>query len=157
VHRVHQLTDLRQLMEDEYLDSDMAHRWRRYDAQLRKPRQILGEIATKPPDAVQSPVAELQKGLATFTTRDRQSQKPKMQWLNYLWTVIVNCCFLLVVAYVFDKLDRRPEIVIVAILGLVYVAICSISIAESVARVHVFAHLNEQLLYVRRLLRDPNS
>ena len=75
--RIHQRRELRKLMEDEYLDGDLARRWLRYDEQLRKAWPHLppasGELAveteTKPPDAIQSSITELQKGLATLTTR----------------------------------------------------------------------------------------
>jgi hypothetical protein len=56
----------------------MARRWLKYDEQLRKDRrnllppvsgELAAETATKPPDAAQSSIAELQKGLASLTTR----------------------------------------------------------------------------------------
>ena len=78
--RVHQRTELRQLMEDEYLGGDMVQRWLKYDEQLRKERpysvppvsaELPIKTAPKPPDAeaIQTSITELQKGLTTLTKR----------------------------------------------------------------------------------------
>jgi hypothetical protein len=76
--RVHQLRALRKLMEEEYLDRDMTRLWLKYDEQLRKrwpnsippvSAELAVETVTKPLDAVRSSIIELQKGLATLTTR----------------------------------------------------------------------------------------
>jgi hypothetical protein len=76
---VHHGKQLRQLMEDEYLHGGTAQRWLKYDEQLRKkwpnlPRvsaEFPAETETKTPDvvAVQTAIAELQKGLTALTTR----------------------------------------------------------------------------------------
>lgn len=78
--RVHQRSELRQLMEEEYLGGDMAQRWLKYDEQLRKERpysvppvsaELPIETAPKTPDAAatQSSITELQKGLTTLARR----------------------------------------------------------------------------------------
>jgi hypothetical protein len=79
-----------------------------------------------------------------------------MRWFGYLWTVAVNCFYLFVILYVFDKLDRRPEVIPVAVLGLLYVTIRSIAIGQALSSIELFAQINKQLLYVRKLLNDPH-
>jgi len=78
-----------------------------------------------------------------------------MRWLGYLWTVAVNCFYLFVVLYVFGKLGKRPEVVTVAILGLIYITIRSIAIWQALDSIGLFTQVNKQLLYVRKLLNDP--
>ena len=78
-----------------------------------------------------------------------------MRWLGYLWTVAVNCFYLLIIVAVFDKLYQRPEAVVVAILGLIYVTIRMIGIGLSMGMARSLLHLNKQLLCIRSLLNDP--
>ena len=77
---VHQRTELRQLMEDEYLGGDTVQRWLKYDEQLRKERpysvppvsaELPIKTAPKPPDAeaIQTSITEQQKGLTTLAKR----------------------------------------------------------------------------------------
>jgi hypothetical protein len=40
-------------------------------------------------------------------------------FLGYAWRVVVNCFYLFIVLYVFDKLHERFEIIVAAILGLI--------------------------------------
>jgi hypothetical protein len=62
-------------MENEYLTSDTAQRWLKYDHQLRTTwphhvppvsEQLLVEIAKTPADDVRLSIKELQNGLATL-------------------------------------------------------------------------------------------
>ncbi len=78
-----------------------------------------------------------------------------MQWWGYSWTVAVNCIVLFVVGYVFDRLNSRPQIVTVAILGLIYVTIRTIAIGQLIMSLTLFTDVNRQLLYMRSLLKDP--
>jgi hypothetical protein len=76
--RIHETGQLRKIMEEEYLDGDMARRWLKYDEQFRKRRpnwappvseELLADIATKPIDPVRLSITELQKALTALTTR----------------------------------------------------------------------------------------
>jgi hypothetical protein len=71
------------------------------------------------------------------------------------WLIAKDCLCLLAFAYVFTKLSTRLEFVTVAGLGLVYVATRTIAITQFLATVKMFADLNRQLLWVRKLLKDP--
>jgi hypothetical protein len=57
---------------------------------------------------------------------------------------------------VIDRLDK-PETVIVAVLGLVYVAIRSSAIGQYITSVGQIKFLAGQIVEVRKLLNDPNS
>ena len=81
--RVHQQGDLRKLMEEDYLNLDdhMTRRWLKYDEQVRKAwpnstpqvsEELAAETATRPIDAVQLSITDLQKGLMTLTSRVSQ-------------------------------------------------------------------------------------
>ena len=74
-----------------------------------------------------------------------------MRW----WTIAINCLYLLVIAYVFNKLDSRPLIVTIAVLGLVYVSIRTMMMSHLLYIAEMFAQTNQQLLWVRKLLKDP--
>ena len=43
-----------------------------------------------------------------------------------------------------------------AVLGLIYVTIRSIATAQALSFIELFAQVNKQLLYVRKLLNDPH-
>lgn len=78
--RVHRNGKLRKLMEDEYLGGDLSRLWLKYDEQMRKlwpsippvSDELDSEAAAKPRDPIRSSLLELQKGLATLTTRVSQ-------------------------------------------------------------------------------------
>ncbi len=78
-----------------------------------------------------------------------------MSWLGYSWTIAVNCFYLFIILAVFDKLDHRPEAVVVAILGLIYVAVRTTGMGLGWAHGHTLFHLNKQLLRIRSRLNDP--
>src|SRR5262249_44338195 len=63
-----------------------------------------------------------------------------MRWLGYAWTVAVNCFYLFVVLWAFDKIENRHELTItVAILGLIYVAIRTSSMYQFTAMLEIFS------------------
>jgi hypothetical protein len=60
---------------------------------------------------------------------DRAIEGAVMRWLSYAWSVIVNCFYIFIVLFVFDRLGRdRNLIIIVSILGVIYVTVRSIGI-----------------------------
>lgn len=80
-----------------------------------------------------------------------------MRWLGYLWTIAVNCFYLFIILAVFDKLHHRPEVVIVAILGLIYVLIRGLGIGLSIYISVSMLQFNKQLQHIRLLLNDPSA
>jgi hypothetical protein len=79
----------------------------------------------------------------------------KMRWLGYLWTVAVNCFYLFVVLYVFDKLEGKPQVVTVAVLGLIYVTMRTIAIGQFLFHLQNYIQINKSILYLRSLVNDP--
>ena len=77
--------------------------------------------------------------------------------MRYLWIVLVNCFYLFIVLVVFDRLGHRPETIVVAVLGLIYVGIRTLMIGQIVFEANAFVQLHEQLFYIRKLLKDPNA
>src|SRR5262249_17869584 len=79
-----------------------------------------------------------------------------MRWLGYAWTVAVNCFYLFVVLWAFDKIENRHELTItVAILGLIYVAIRTSSMYQFTAMLEIFSQTKKQLLQLQKFVRDP--
>jgi hypothetical protein len=80
----------------------------------------------------------------------------KMAWRSYTWTLGLNLFYLVIIIYAFDRLNDRPEIITVAVLGLIYVSIRSIIIAQFTVSAEGFFSVTKQLLYIRKLLNDPH-
>jgi hypothetical protein len=80
----------------------------------------------------------------------------RMLSLRRFWTVIVSCLYVLVVLFVFSRLNQRPEAIVVAVLGLTYVAIRTHAIGQVVFDARAFVRIHEQLFYLRNLLGDPH-
>lgn len=80
-----------------------------------------------------------------------------MRWLGYAWTVAVNCFYLFIVVWVFDKLTGHRDLLItVSILGLIYVAVRTMGTGGQLYTVEMATATNKQLLYIRKLLNDPD-
>jgi hypothetical protein len=78
-----------------------------------------------------------------------------MKALGYAWRVLVNLFYVAIVLYVFEKLHGRHETtILVAVIGLVYVAIRGIAIAEAHVLIGIAKDLAGQLIRVRELLHD---
>jgi hypothetical protein len=77
-----------------------------------------------------------------------------MRWLTFGWVIIINCLYLLVVLLVFAKFGSSPQAVMIAILGLIYVAIEMRGRYQNMAFARAMVELNRQLLAIRGLLRD---
>jgi hypothetical protein len=75
--------------------------------------------------------------------------------MRYLWIIIVNCFYLFTVLVVLYKLGHRPEAVVVAVLGLIYVGIRTLMVNQIIFEAKAFVQLHEQLFYMRKLLNDP--
>jgi hypothetical protein len=79
-----------------------------------------------------------------------------MRWLGYAWTVVVNCVYLFVVLWAFNKLgDRHEQVILVAILGLIYVTIRSIGMYQFVGMFEMLAQTKKQLLQLQKFVHDP--
>lgn len=71
-----------------------------------------------------------------------------MKWLGYAWRVAANCFYLAVVLYVFDRLTLKPDLtIIVALLGIIYVAIRSIGVALA------FFHMHSAPIFLKKMNR----
>jgi hypothetical protein len=80
-----------------------------------------------------------------------------MGWLRYAWTVAVNCFYLFVIVWVFDKLDGHRELSItIAVLGLIYVTIRNIGMGLAAGIFESLSRTQRQLLQVQQFVRDPN-
>jgi hypothetical protein len=80
-----------------------------------------------------------------------------MRWLGYAWTVAVNCFYLVIIGWVFTKLgNRHEEVITVAVLGLIYVAIRTISMYQFAATFEMFMQTRKQLLQLQQFVRDPS-
>jgi len=70
---------------------------------------------------------------------------------------ISNLFYVVIILYVFDKLNGRHEItVLVAVLGLIYVTIRSIALTQGHGFIEITKGLRGELLRVRELLRDES-
>jgi hypothetical protein len=77
--------------------------------------------------------------------------------LGYIWRVLVNLFYVAIILYVFEKLNGRHETtVLVAVLGLIYVTIRSIAIAQGHGLIEITKGLRGELLRVRELLHDES-
>jgi len=77
--------------------------------------------------------------------------------LGYTWRVLVNLFYVAIVLYVFDKLHGRHETtILVAVLGLIYVAIRTIATGQFHALFEIIKVLNRDLIRLRELLHDQS-
>jgi hypothetical protein len=81
---------------------------------------------------------------------------PGMRWFGYAWLILFNTFCIVVVLAVFAKLFERPDVILVAILGLIYIAIEMRGVAQNVGITEGLMQLRKQVLEVRRLLNDAN-
>jgi hypothetical protein len=76
-------------------------------------------------------------------------------FLGYVWRVLVNVFYVAVVLYVFDKLQGRSEaIIIVSVLGLIYVTIRSIAIAQGMGLTNALKVIESDIIRLRQPGRD---
>jgi hypothetical protein len=80
----------------------------------------------------------------------------EMRWFGYAWLILFNTFCIVVVLAVFAKLFERPDVILVAILGLIYIAIEVRGAAQNVGITEGLMQLRKQVLEVRRLLNDVN-
>src|SRR5262245_60251657 len=77
-----------------------------------------------------------------------------MRWLGYAWTVAVNCFYLIGVFWAFNQIYNRHDLEItVAILGLIYVAIRTISMFQFAAMFEMLSQTKKQLLQLQKFVR----
>ncbi len=80
-----------------------------------------------------------------------------MRWLGYLFDVAINCLYMAIILAVFDQIHHRPEAVIVAILGLLYVTIRMIGIGLSLHQQQIALLVTKHFVRIRTLLGDPEA
>jgi hypothetical protein len=69
--------------------------------------------------------------------------------LGYIWKVVVNIVILFIVAWALDKLNGRTETLIVAVLGMIYVAIRTTQGSQAIAMVEIALLHQEQIDAIR--------
>jgi hypothetical protein len=74
--------------------------------------------------------------------------------LGYVWRVVSNLIQLLVVLYIFSKLNERFEVIVIAVLGLIYTALRSMGWGLFMAFTGMERLLDREFLLLRRLLND---
>jgi hypothetical protein len=77
--------------------------------------------------------------------------------IGYAWRVLINIFYIAVILYVFDKLQRRPEIVTVAVLGLIYVTIRTIAIGQAIGLFNALKIIEADIVQIRELLKDEHA
>ena len=77
-----------------------------------------------------------------------------MRWFVFAWVIAGNCIGLLVVLLVFAKFAGSPQAIVIAVLGLVYVAAEARGRYQNMAFARAMVELNGHLLRIRGLLRD---
>ena len=75
--------------------------------------------------------------------------------LGWIWRIAVNVVQLWVVLVVFERLQGRFENIVVAVLGLIYLAIRAVGFGNFLLQVSFAKASNHQMLRIRQLLSDP--
>lgn len=70
--------------------------------------------------------------------------------------IVVNCFVVFVVVAILDRFHGH-DAVVVAILGLIYVAVRQVGLGISFLNAYSLFHLNKQLFRIRDQLNDPPS
>jgi hypothetical protein len=74
--------------------------------------------------------------------------------LGYLWRVVSNLIQLLVVLYIFSKLKTPFEVIVVAVLGLIYTTVRTMGFGNFIAFTNLGKGLDQEFIRLRRLLGD---
>ena len=77
--------------------------------------------------------------------------------LGYAWRVVSNLLQVLIVLYIFSRLDVRFEIIVVAILGLIYVTIRTISLNTAYLLTNIVVFAEKDFVFIRKNLGDDVS
>lgn len=77
-----------------------------------------------------------------------------MRWFVFAWVIAGNCIGLLMVLLVFAKFGSSPQAIVIAVLGLLYVAAEVRGRYQNMAFARAMVELNGHLLRIRGLLRD---
>jgi hypothetical protein len=73
---------------------------------------------------------------------------------KFAWRVISNLLQILIVLYVFSRLSARFEIIIVAILGLIYVTIRGVAFGIWYMLVNIAYGANNDFIFIRKHIGD---
>lgn len=74
--------------------------------------------------------------------------------LKYAWRVILSVLQILIVLYVFSRLSVRFEIIVVAILGLIYVTVRSVAFGMWYMLVNIAVGANNDFIFIRKHIGD---
>jgi hypothetical protein len=74
--------------------------------------------------------------------------------LGYVWRVASNLIQLLVVLFIFSKLNVRFEVIVIAVLGLIYTALRTMGFGLFLAFTNLERLLDREFLQLRSLLSD---
>jgi hypothetical protein len=77
--------------------------------------------------------------------------------LGYVWRIATNVIQLLIVLYVFYYLNERFEIIVIAVLGLIYTVIRSIAWGLLITFNNLAQQLEREFLNLQRLLGDHSA
>jgi hypothetical protein len=77
-----------------------------------------------------------------------------VRWFVFAWVIAGNCIGLLAVLLVFAKIASSPQAIVIAVLGLMYVAAEVRGRYQNMAFARAMVELNGHLLRIRGLLRD---
>jgi hypothetical protein len=80
-----------------------------------------------------------------------------MKWLGYAWSVVANVFYVLVVVYIFSRINDQKLTVIVAVLGLIYVAIRSVAIGQALTFFPLLVAANKSLDELRAVSGLPQQ
>jgi|SRR6516225_215770 len=75
-------------------------------------------------------------------------------FLKFAWRVISNLLQILIVLYVFSRLSVRFEIIVVAILGLIYATIRSIAFGIWYMLINIVVGANNDFIFIRKHIGD---
>jgi hypothetical protein len=77
--------------------------------------------------------------------------------LSFAWHVISNVLQILIVLYVFSRLQVRFEVIVVAILGLIYVTIQGIGFGIRLMMGMLTINVQKDLIFIRKKMGDNVS
>jgi hypothetical protein len=81
-----------------------------------------------------------------------------MWWvLLNVWAIVANLLLVIVTLTIFSGLETRFEILVIAILGLIYTALRGAGLTAGKTNAGFFILLNKDLNYIRQRLRDDVS
>jgi hypothetical protein len=78
-------------------------------------------------------------------------------FLGYVWRIVSNVIQLLVVLYVFSKLKGGFDVIVIAVLGLIYTTLRTMGWALGMTFAKLGQGLSDEFIRLRRLLGDQTE